>query len=288
MKTGNQTTWRALVLILLSSNCLHADTLVLKNGQTIAGKAFLRQGDAILVSAGPNGEPVTAAAGTPLAEIVKVECDPPPIMKSAPGMLASGKAEAALEGVQTALKSAEVFGSLPGSCWPDLLVLQGHVLLAMGRDEEAAKQASSMERTKQPDLVGGGVALRALIAARKGDTGPAMSLLETLGKDVTKPSTLAAAAVARGLVGLEKKQFEEALKSFLELPVFLPDETALAGIALLGSARAYYGMEDYDRAIAVLEELVKSRPGTPEISTAQSLLPEWKRRRTAVQDAKEP
>lgn len=288
MKTGIQTTSRAFALVLLFSNSMHADTLVLKNGQTIVGKSFQRQGDSLIVSAGANGEPETAAPGTPLTAIAKVECDPSPMLKNAPGMLASGKAAEALENVEAELKTAEVFEPLPGSCWPDLLVLKAHILLAMGKDEEAAKLAVTMERIKQPDLVAEAVALRALIAAHKGDVGPALAILGSLGKDVTKPSTLAAAAVARGLVSLDRKQFEEALKAFLELPVFLPDETALGGIAQLGSARAYYGLEDFDRAITTLEDLVKSRPGTPEISIAQSLLPEWKRRRTAVQDAKEP
>lgn len=288
MSTGLQATWRTFAVVFLFADFLHADTLVLKNGQSIAGKAFFRQGDAIFVSAGPNGEPMSAAPGTPLAEIAKVECDPPPVLKNAPGMLASGKTAAVLENVQTALKASEVFEPLPGSCWPDLLVLQAHILLATGKDDEAAKLAATMEKSKRPDLVSGAVPLRALIAARKGDAGPAAAMLESLAKDVTKPSTLAAAAVGRGLLSLETKQFEDALRSFLELPVFLPDQTALGGIAQLGSARAYYGMEDFDRAIAALEDLIKSRPGTPEISVAQSLLPEWKRRRTAVQDAKEP
>ena len=70
MKTGIQTTY---VLVLLFANGLHADTLVLKNGQTVAGKSFVRQGDALVVSAGPNGEPVTAAPGIPLAAIASLK-----------------------------------------------------------------------------------------------------------------------------------------------------------------------------------------------------------------------
>jgi tetratricopeptide (TPR) repeat protein len=94
--------------------------------------------------------------------------------------------------------------------------------------------------------------------------------------------------VARGLGRLANQRFEEALKSFLELPVFLPDETALGGIALLGAARAFHGMEDYDRAISTLEKLIQSRPSTPEIPIARTLLPEWTRRRTVVREANQP
>lgn len=283
-----QTSRRALALLLLFASGLHADTLVLKNGQTISGRSFLRQGDVILVSVGPDGKPPAPGKGTPVAEIESVECDPPAVLKTAPAMLAAGKGSAVLVGVETALKASETFGLLPGSYWPELSVMQAQILAATGKDEDSIKLAIAMEKTMNPDLVRDSQALRALISARKGDRYEAESMLEKAGKDLKKPATRAAAAVTQGLLELEKKQFEEALKFFLELPVFLPNETAFSGIAQLGSAQAYYGMEDFDRSIAALEALVKTRPDTPEISLAQSLLPEWQRRRTVVLEAKEP
>lgn len=278
----------ACAIFLVLAAGLHADTLVLKNGQTIAGKAFLRQGDAILVTLGPNGEPATSETGTPLAEIAKVEGNPPAVFANTPALLAAGKTAKLLEDVAAALITTEPFGDLPGSRWPDLLVLQSHLLLAMGKDGEAAKMANAMKKTKIADLVRNAQAVLALIAARKGDHGEAAYLLEPLLNEPARPSTIAAASVVRGLDFLKKKQFPEALKAFLELPVFLPEEAALSGMAQLGAAQAYSGMEDYDRAIATLDSLLKNRPGSPEMATAQSLLPEWKRRRTAVEDAKEP
>jgi tetratricopeptide (TPR) repeat protein len=275
-------------IFLLLSATLHADTLVLKNGQQVTGKTFARQGDAIIVLSGPDGGPMTAAPGTPLAEIAKVEVNPPAVLKTAPALLAAAKASKVLAEVDSALKVAETFGELPGSHWPDLLVLRAYILVAMAGDDEAAKMAKAMNKTKNAELVREAQALLALIAARKGEHGEAASLLESLTHEAARPRTIAAAAVVRGLGLLAKKQFPEALKAFLELPVFLPDETALCGIAQLGAAQAYYGMEDYDRAIAALESLLKTRPGSPEIDQAQALLPDWKRRRRAIDDAKEP
>lgn len=276
------------ILLLLLSATLHADTLVLKNGQQVAGKTFARQGDAIIVLSGPDGKPVTSDTGTPLTEIAKVESDPPVVFATAPALLAAGKAAKVLADVDSALKVAETFGELPGSRWPDLLVLRAYILVGMDKDDEASKMAKAMKKSRNADLVREAQALLALIAARKGEHGDAASLLEDLTNEATRPCTTAAVAVVRGLGLLAKKQFPEALKAFLELPVFLPDETALCGIAQLGAAQAYYGMEDYDRAIAALESLLKTRPGSPEIDKAQAMLPDWKRRRRAVEDAKEP
>lgn len=268
---------------------VRADTLVLKDGRTVVGKSFLRQGNTIVLTSGPNGEPVTESTGIPLAEIAKVDCDVPTVFGTAPALLAVGKFTKALEEVEPALKAAETYVDLPGCRWPELFVLRAHILVAMGKDADAVTMASTMRKTKTPVLVCNSQALLALIAARKGDHGEAASLVEdALIDESSSPGAIAASSVARGLCLLEKKQYPEALKAFLELPVFLPDETALSGIALLGSARAYYGMEDFDRSIATLESLIKTRPETPEITTAETLLPEWKRRRRVIEESKEP
>lgn len=275
------------IAILLSLG-LHADTLVLKSGQLISGKSFARRGDAIMATSGPDGAPVTSETGAPLNQISKVECDVPEVFRTVPPQLAIGKAAMALEEVENALKAAEVYGDLPGSRWPDLLVLRAHIVLSMGKDDEAAELAKEMKATKNAVLVRNSQALLALIAARQGNHDKAAYLLDPLRHEPASPAIMAAASVVRGLGLLEKKEYPEALKAFLELPVFLPDETAFSGMAQVGAAQAYYGMEDYDRAIAALESLIKTRPGTPEIATAEALLPEWKRRRRAVEEAKEP
>jgi tetratricopeptide (TPR) repeat protein len=277
----------AAILLLLSA-ALRADSLVLKDGRTLSGRAFVRQGDVILPAAGSGGESPAAAEGVRLTDIAKVECERPALLKNAPTLLAAGRISNVLVDIDKALAAAETYADLPGSHWPDLMVLKAHALIAAGSDPEADGIAVAMRKTRNPDLVTDSLATRALIAARKGDHREADSLLADLPKDCGRPGALAAAAVARGLGRLANQRFEEALKSFLELPVFLPDETALGGIALLGAARAFHGMEDYDRAISTLEKLIQSRPSTPEIPIARTLLPEWTRRRTVVREANQP
>lgn len=278
----------SLCAMLLFST-VHADTLVLKDGRTIDGKAFVRRDTMLCVTAGPEGEVLNPEIPVPLASIARYNSEPPAVFATAPAMLKEGNFTKVLEEVDAALKTTETFGDLPGSRWPDLLVLRSHILLAMGDDKQAAEMAVTMRRTKSPELVRNSRTLQALISARKGEFNEAATFVEDAMMDETASSgAVAAAAVARGLVLLNKKQYPEAMKSFLELPVFLPDETALSGMALLGTARAYFGMEDYNRAIETLENLIKSRPGTPEVATAESLLPEWKRKRRVIEEAKEP
>lgn len=278
----------AILFLALASTRLAADTLVLKSGQTVTSRSFTRSGEWMVAASGGPIDGATAETRVPYGEVASVECTPPAILKNAPAMLAAGKASSVLAEVRLALPAHEGYGILTGSWWPDLFSLQAHVLLAMGRDAEVADLVTSMKKSGSPSLVGDAQALRALMASRKGDHSLAASLAEPLLKEGSRPRTLAAASVALGLGYLEKQKFPQALKAFLELPVFLPEETALSAMAQLGAAQAYFGMEDYDRAISTLEDLVKNQPGVAESTTAQSLLPEWTRRRRVVQEAKEP
>lgn len=289
------------ILVWLSAVCfVHGETIVLKSGQSGTGTSFRRQNNAMVFMmelrgadgkplVGPDGTVARAERSVPVSEIAKVVCEPPAVLKSAPALLAGKKAAGnVLAELATAVKAAEPFGDLPGSWWPQLLVLQANLLVATGKDAEAGPVAGSMASSGSPDLAAHGKALQALLAARKGDHAAAALLVSPLWKERAglQPSALAAVLVARGLGFLEKKQFVPALKSFLEVPVFMPDEAAFASAAQWGAAQAYYGLEDYDRAISTAETLVQAWPGRPETAQAQTLLPQWQRRRSVVNEAR--
>lgn len=286
--------WARRIVAAVLGSCVgfvQADTLVLKSGHRGTGTKFRREGDRILFqmeARGPDGKVNLTESGVEVAKIERVEREMPLALKQAPALLAAGKAASALPAVAAAEKSAEPFGELPGSWWPQLAVLHAHTLLAVGNDDKAAALAGAMERSADPGLAREGAAVRAVVAGRKGDFAAVAQITGPIWKemDSLRPGTIAAAAVARGFGFLGKKQFVEALKSFLVLPVFTPDESALSGIARLGAAQAYYGLEDYDRAIAELEILIQSQPDLPEAAKARTLLPEWQRRRSAVNEAR--
>ena len=293
--------WQAAGILCLWAGFAHAETVVLKSGQSGTGTAFRRQNNSLVFLMelrGPDGKPVMGPDGkaakaersVAIAEIEKVEAETPAVLKTAPALLRTGKAAQVLPELAKAAKAVEAFGDLPGSWWPQLVALQAQTLIALGKDAEASTLAGTMEASGSAALARDGKAVRALIAARKGDQASASALLSPLWKekDTLQPGVLAAISVARGFGFLEKKQSVPALKAFLELPVFLPDETALSAIAELGAAQAYFGLEDYDRAIATLENLMKTQPDLPEAAMAKTFLPLWQQRRTAVAEAKAP
>ena len=54
------------------------------------------------------------------------------------------------------------------------------------------------------------------------------------------------------------------------MPVFYPREKMLLAQSLLGSARAYYGLEDLPKAKATLEELLKDFATSPQAADARA------------------
>lgn len=283
-----------LALVYAVSAAPAADSLVTKDGQTITGKSYRRKDDTILVTLeipGPDGKPMTAEKGILMTEITKVECQQPAILKDAPELLAKGQVGQVLQSVREAAEDVEPFGDLPGSPWPDLVVLQSEILIALGKDAEASTLVAPIERSSDNNVKTSAATIRALVYARKGDHERAASLISPVLADEdakdANGSALAAAYLTRGLALLDKKEWIPALKMFLSLPVFEPDETAYNAIVMLGSAKAYFGMEDYDRAIATLKELIKAYPSSPEAGLAPPLLTEYERRQRVVKEAKD-
>ena len=270
-----------------------ADTLVLRDGRSVEAPLFRREGESIVAIAevpGPDGKPIKAERVVALPEIVKVVFTEPAVFRDAGARLGAGEASSALPAIVAATKAAEPLGTIPGSFWPDLQILQAHTLVALGRNAEAETIAAQLKSHADGNVAAGGQAISALVASFGESSATTISSAQDLLKAArtnpgAKPSTIAAASVACGLSLLEKEP-RLALKCFLELPVFLPGETALSGIARLGTAKSYFAMSDFDRAISSLEELIKTQPGAPEAAKAKTLLPDWQRRRTVFNESK--
>lgn len=277
------------VLLLPTVQDLRADSLLLRNGQTLTGVSFRRTSDSIVVtteSKGPDGKAMSSEHTVPLKEITQVECAPSPALKHAEGLLAKGETAAALAVLKPAVTAAEPFGDLPGSPWPDLAIVYAQTILATGDQVGALVLIERLSNASSPDIRAAASALAALAAALRGDHEKAMALAAPTRSPRGVPATIATASIARGHVLLAQKKHEEALLSFLEQPVFAPDATALAAMAQMGAAECYAGMDDVDRAIGTLEELLKAQPSGPATKPARALLETCRRRKQALEDSK--
>ncbi len=282
---------RIICLALLTTSAF-SESVILKDGKVIAAKSLRRQGDTIYATIDlPITEigkpPKTAEIGHPVDKIEKIEFPEPPLLKTAPEMIAEGNAAKALAELETPLKYFEGFGEAPGSFWSDLALLKVQALVALQREAEAeplAKQVSKL--TKDPETVRAANAQIAACLLRRGQHGQALELSDSVLKSATGDATLATAAVTKGLCLLDRKDWEGALLAFLEVPVFHPDQKILIVPSMLGAGRSYFGIEDFKRAKDTLNELIKSFPNSPEAEQAKNELTLIERREKALADPK--
>jgi TolA-binding protein len=98
--------------------------------------------------------------------------------------------------------------------------------------------------------------------------------------------TLATASVNMGQSYLGLKQYESALLSFLQIPVFYPRQKMLLTQSILGCAKAYYGMENLPKAKSTLEDLIKDYSSAPQVADAKEELEKIAKREKALAEPK--
>ena len=82
---------------------------------------------------------------------------------------------------------------------------------------------------------------------RKDEYDKALQLCDTVIKESTKAEVLAEAWVHKGDALLAQRQWDDAVLAYLHVPVFYEEEKRWMPPALLGSARAFRGLEDLER-----------------------------------------
>jgi len=163
------------------------------------------------------------------------------------------------------VKYYEAFRDAPGSWWADVSLLKVQALISLGRDDEAEQLAGGIAATAtDPATIRAAKVYVARGIARHGDQAKAMEMYDSVLKDETRPQTIAAVAACVGQIHLARKEWEPALLSFLQVPVFYPQQKVVMPQVLLGCGKAYIGLEDYTRAKASLNELTTTYSSTPE------------------------
>jgi tetratricopeptide (TPR) repeat protein len=281
----------ALLAVLGSlGGAASGQNIVLKDGKTITAKSLRRLGNTIMatvpISTGVVGVQQTGEIGYALNQIAKIEFPRPPQLSTAPYLIVQGKPGDALAQIEPLVRYYEGFLDAPGSWWPELALIKVQALVAMGNRKDAEPLIDTLVRTAtDPETV---LAARMFVGAtlaRKGDHAKAIEEEEAVLQGATNPTVLAAAAVFKGESHLALKQYDEAVISFLQVPVFYPYEKMVAPQALLGSGRAFFAMEDFARARDALDQVVKSYGSTPQAREAQAELDKLTKREKALSGA---
>ncbi len=252
-----------------------AQTFYMKDGREVTAKSLRRQGDTIMATvqlapAQDGQQAQTGELGYPIAQISKIDFPDPPQLAAATDLIIRGKISEAFLQLDPVIHYYEGFRDAPGSWWMDAAVLKVLAQLADGRDKDASALIDSISRTAtEPDAVAYAKALAALNVARHGDPAIAMEMCKPVIKDGVRPEALAVAYLAEGESHLARKEWEQALMDFLKIPVFYPDEKLFLPQSMIGSCRAYTGLQDFARAKTTLTDLTTTYAGSREAQQAK-------------------
>ena len=280
-----------LALGLAAADPARAQNILLKDGKTIVSKGLRRTGDIIMATV---DIPIPAAAGEPakvqageigyaLNLIAKLDFPEPPQLNTVPDLIAAGKMAEALAQIEPVVRFYESFRDAPGSWWQDSLLLKVEALQAMENFKDSDPLIDNLSRVAtDPEALRAAKVFVAAKLTRRGEHARALEMFGQVLKETTKPLTLATASVNMGQSHLALKQYDAALLAFLQIPVFYPRQKMLLAQSLLGSARAYYGLEDLPRAKTTLAELLKDFATSPQAADARAELEKIARREKAL------
>lgn len=280
-----------LLLAVLVSGATGQIPMHLKDGRILPAKQLRRDKDTIIATLEipakePGGKPTAGDFGFPLKDIFKLDFPKPGVLDTAPDLVADGRIDDALKQIDPVLKYYAGFRDAPGSWWLELVPLQVSALLAARRDAEAFEIAESFRQLAQdPEGQKFSKAFTALGLTRKGRHEAALPLYEEVAAATERADLLAFIAAGKGesLVAIadalaEKGEakaaaarYEEAMLSFLRVPALYRTQRMFVPASLLGSARGYLGMSDFDRARVALKELTEQFPASPEAKAAPDL-----------------
>jgi tetratricopeptide (TPR) repeat protein len=263
--------WRRLVIVLVIvlGQGVHAQTIMLKTGQKVDTLGLRRDGDVVMgkVQVGSGSGEV----GYQVSQIAKVEFPEPRGLKAAAELMAQRQPEKALAEIEPVVAYYASFKEVPGSYWSQAALIKVSILAALKRDGAADTLATEIQKAVTDPEIARAVQVRLTAnLVRKKDFDKAIAICDDAIKQSTDPAILADAWVNKGDALAGKKEWEDALFAYLRVPIFYSDEKSFIPPAMLGSARAYWRLDDTARAKKTFNDLIAAYPKSGEAAIAQT------------------
>ena len=259
----------AALLSCLASVDASAQAILLKTGQRVETLGLRRDRDIVMgkVQVGSSSGEV----GYQVVAIAKIEFPEPKALKTATELLSQGQPDKALAEIDPVVKYYAAFRDIVGGWWAQAALIRVSALSALQRDAEAEPIVAELQKfVSDPEVVRAANLRRAGSLIRKGDYDKAGEICDAAIKESAEPSVLAEAWKNNGDILFSKKDWDNALLAYLHVPVFYSEEKLFLPAALLGSARAYRRLEDFERARKAFAELTTTFPKSAEATLAQA------------------
>ena len=236
-----------------------------------------------------------------LEEAVGIEWPAIAQLRTAKEEIQRGNATRALELAESVLRVFDKAKKVPGSPWIAAAIVKLDAIDRLDNDAALAAFLSALEAVDD----GSNAELRQKIQlakliqkARRGDHAGVIADADGLIASLDSADTLARLHILKGASLLVLKRYEDAMNTYLRVPVFYGSQQEHLPKALLGAAKAFRGMDSPalksqrlgEVANRYLRELVATYPVSAEAEEAKTLLPKEEREaaikeQTAIKDA---
>ena len=242
--------------ILKDGKALNQADVVLKDGKLVRALAGAGEG---------GGGEVTYA----LSQVARLDWPEPAEIEQARELVAAGKGVEGEQKITPIYRQFAPYSKLPGSWWAEAALIRARALLAQDKKDEAERAARELMSTSgDVEKVSASQLIIARIQMMLDKADIADAMLDTIMTKKSSAEIEARAATLRGDIAYGRKDFEKAIEFYLQVPVFYGMEESVMPIALLGSARAYRGNGDNERAKRAYLEITVSYPKSAEAEIA--------------------
>jgi len=252
-----------------AANAAYPIKVTLADGRTLPAASIRRSGGTLLVTV-PVANGVRGEVGYPIATVRKIEMPEPPQLKSARQLVTEGKAGPALNEILSVVALQSGLREIPGNYWAPAALIEVDALLALKRDKDAQKLIEQLSSgTKDTELLQSARLALATLWARSGQADKAIPVFDETIATSKDARTLARAWTSKGDALLAAEDYDGALLAYLRIPIFYSNEDAFIPASLLGSARAYEGLRDFDLARESLTQLTTNYASSPEAAASK-------------------
>ncbi|MFN7341122.1 MAG: tetratricopeptide repeat protein [Opitutia bacterium] len=227
---------------------------------------------------------IEVVANRRMEEVVQIEWPAIAQLDQARQMILRGEAAKALELVETVLRPFDKVKKIPGSPWVTAAIVKLDAIDRLDNDAALANFLSALETVddgSNPELAQKIKLAKLIQKARRGEHAAVIADADGLISQFDGADTLARLHILKGASLLALKRYEDAMNTYLRVPVFYGSQQEHLPKALLGAAKAFRGMDSPatksqrlgEVANTYLRELVATFPVSVEAEEAKALLP---------------
>lgn len=258
-----------LCVALSSGGSALADALILKDGTRVE-KADMKVKDgkiSRLIKIGGN----TAEGTVQISQIASLDWGDPEELTNASALLAAGKTEEAVAQLKAGKEFFAVLKDVPGNWYLDLYIAYVDALNQAGKFEDVVKTLPDLQAQKLTDQQKMKLRIMKLDIDRQTSSNydSIVSQAEDILKETDDSSVAASLWSIIGDVYMKKKDYEQALLSYLRITVFYGTQVQKVPDAELRAARALVKMKRYADAQKFFTRIVETYPGSPIAQTAE-------------------